>query len=240
MAATGPVAAALPSKCARPDEVTSIQVAAIQQELMVAALTCSQIDSFNAFQTGYSKELRSSDAMLHKMFRRLYGRSQGAAEYHAFKTRLANDSSIRSIRNNRDYCEETKKVFIAALGQEARPTLAAFVSGIQVREESPVNSCEIRVAVGLQGVKTAPNVVPKPNPMRVAMLTPADAPANVAAPAVTDPNAPQQTAATAAQPGTPAQPADASQKADSTVAAKADADPAKEKKKSGWLSNLFN
>lgn len=163
-------------KCAKPDEVSAIQAAAIQQELMVAALTCNQIENFNAFQTGYSRDLRSSDGTLQRMFQRLYGSRQGQSEYHAFKTRLANNSSIRSIHGNPEFCREARQVFAAALGTE-RPSLAAFVSGIEVTEQSPVNSCEIRVAVGLAGAKTVPNVVPQPNPLRIA---------NLAAPAAPD------------------------------------------------------
>jgi hypothetical protein len=174
MAASG--ALAVP-KCAKPVEVTAIQAAAIQQELMVAALTCNEISNFNAFQTGYSAELRSSDATLERMFKRLFGPGRGEAEYHAFKTRLANNSSMRSIKNNPDYCREAGEVFAAALGPQ-RPTLANFVSGIPVNDPSPVDSCEIKVAVGLVGAKVAPNVVPKPNPLRLANLNggaPADA-----------------------------------------------------------------
>jgi hypothetical protein len=165
--AAGSTALAGPLKCARPDEVTAIQAAAIQQELMVAALTCNEVTRFNAFQTGYSKELRGSDGTLQKMFQRLYGGRQGQSEYHAFKTRLANNSSIRSIHSNPDYCREASQVFAAALGPE-RPTLAGFVSGIEVTSESPIDSCQISVALGLAGAKTVPNVVPKPNPLRVA------------------------------------------------------------------------
>ena len=95
VAATANVAVAAP-KCANSDEVTAIQAAAIQQQLMVAALTCNQIDHFNAFQTTYSKELRRSDASLAHMFHRLYG-GHGESEYHAFKTRLANDSSMNRM-----------------------------------------------------------------------------------------------------------------------------------------------
>jgi hypothetical protein len=76
------------SRCARPDEVTAIQVAMIQQELMVAALTCNEVEHFNAFQTSFGSELRSSDGRLEHMFKRLYGASRGEAEYHSFKTRL--------------------------------------------------------------------------------------------------------------------------------------------------------
>src|SRR5271154_5108563 len=75
-------------RCATSDEVSAIQAAAIQQQLMVAALTCNQVEHFNAFQISYGKELRRSDASLEHMFRRLYA-GRGEAEYHAFKTRLA-------------------------------------------------------------------------------------------------------------------------------------------------------
>jgi hypothetical protein len=166
--AAGSTAWAGPLKCARADEISAIQAAAIQQELMVAALTCNEIPRFNAFQTGYSRELRASDAALQRMFVRLYGGRQGQSEYHAFKTRLANNSSIRSIHGITDFCHDASEVFAAALGSE-RPSLTAFVSGIEVSDPSPVNSCEITVAVGLAGAKIVPNVVPKPNPLRLAL-----------------------------------------------------------------------
>jgi hypothetical protein len=176
-AATGAIGA---PRCATSDEVTAIQAAAIQQQLMVAALTCNQIDHFNAFQTSYSKELRSSDASLQRMFRRLYA-GHGDAEYHAFKTRLANNSSIRSIHDNQGYCHDAGMVFDAALISD-KPTLASFVSGIEIVEQGPIDSCGMSVAVGFSGL---PLVSPKPNPMRTASIAPsapATAPANAAPP----------------------------------------------------------
>jgi hypothetical protein len=170
-AATGAIGA---PRCATSDEVTAIQAAAIQQQLMVAALTCNQIEHFNAFQTSYSKELRRSDANLEHMFRRLYA-AHGEAEYHAFKTRLANNSSIRSIHDNQNYCHDAGLVFEAALIVD-KPTLASFVSGIEVTEPGPIGSCAISVAIGFSGA--GPMVVPKPNPMREASLAPTPATAN--------------------------------------------------------------
>jgi|SRR5215469_674500 len=156
-------------RCANPEEVTAIQVAMVQQELMVAALTCNEVEHFNAFQTNYGPELRVSDARLERMFRRLYGARRGEAEYHAFKTRLANHSSMRSIRDNAGYCHDARGVFEAAL-VPSKPTLETFVSGVQVIEEYPVNSCKLRVRVGLNSVGAVPDVVPRPNPDRVANL----------------------------------------------------------------------
>lgn len=143
--------------------MTAIRATAVQQQLMVAALTCNQVSNFNAFQTSFGKELRRSDARLLSMFKRFYGARAGEKEYHAFKTRIANDSSIRSIRDNRDYCSSAQLVFAAALTPQ-KPTLANFVSGVQITESSPVDSCEIRVAVGLQGAKAVPSIVPRPKP----------------------------------------------------------------------------
>lgn len=175
-------------RCATSDEVTAIQAAAIQQQLMVAALTCNQIEHFNAFQTSYGRELRRSDAALEHMFRRLYGASHGDAEYHAFKTRLANDSSIRSIHDNAAYCQAAGVVFEAALMAD-KPSLASFVSGIEVTEPGPVGSCAMNVAIGFSGA--IPAVAPKPNPVRMAALASAPAPAaEAAAPAAAPPPAP--------------------------------------------------
>lgn len=153
-------------RCARPEEVTAIQAAMIQQELMVAALTCNEVPRFNAFQTSYGPELRTSDASLERMFKRLYGGRRGEAEYHSFKTRLANHSSIRSIHDNVDYCREASLVFGAALTPD-KPPLASFVGGVQVYDSSPVDSCAMRVTAGLAGAQAIPDVVPKPNPERV-------------------------------------------------------------------------
>lgn len=153
-------------RCATSSEVTAIQAAAIQQQLMVAALTCNQVDHFNAFQISYAKELRRSDAALEHMFRRLYGGGRGEAEYHAFKTRLANDSSMRSIHDNAGYCRDAGLVFEAALISD-KPTLESFVSGIEVTEPGPVDSCAMSVAIGFQGI---PLVDPRPNPLRTASL----------------------------------------------------------------------
>jgi hypothetical protein len=164
--AAGASATAAP-RCARPEEVTAIQAAMIQQELMVSALTCNEVEHFNAFQTSYGPELRAYDGKLERMFKRLYGPSRGEAEYHAFKTRLANHSSMRSIRDNVNFCREAGLVFGAALAVD-KPSLDSFVAGVQVVDDSPVDSCQLRVHVGLSGAKAVPDVVPQPNPDRVA------------------------------------------------------------------------
>jgi len=215
-------------KCARPDEVTAIQAAAVQQQLMVAGILCHDTDNYNAFQINFSKEMVTSDRHLLNMFHRLYGWRKGEEEYNAFKTRLANNSSERSNQDRMGYCREADAIFAAALVAQ-RPTLADFVSGVKVDEESPVDSCQIRVAPGLREAGIAPGILPRPNPLRVAALSPAPAPST---PAAASASAPAQATAQ-----TPAEaPAQASSAQSQATAEK----PAQTAKKHGWLSHLFN
>src|ERR1043166_5393166 len=74
--------------CATADEISAIQVAAVQQELTDAALACGpkEVALFNRFQTAFNKELRKSDATMLRMFKRLNGNARGDAAYDQFKT----------------------------------------------------------------------------------------------------------------------------------------------------------
>ncbi len=127
--------------CAKPDEMSAVQTSAIQQELMVAALTCNEVPRFNAFQTGFGPELRLADATLARMFKRMYGKGRGESAYHAFKTKLANDSSMRSIHDNPAYCHEAGNILSLALAP-AKPALVAFVNSVTVvMEKVPAQAC---------------------------------------------------------------------------------------------------
>src|SRR5205814_8228380 len=46
--------------CARPEDMTAIKAAAVQQKLMVAALSCNAIQLYNNFVTAYQKEIGKS------------------------------------------------------------------------------------------------------------------------------------------------------------------------------------
>lgn len=153
------------SRCANRDEVTAIQVSAVQQELMDAALGCgpAATQNFNAFQTSFGPELRRSDAVLLRMFKRIYGSYKGDAAYNAYKTRAAANAELRRDRQMTDFCKAADEVFVAALAPD-KPALAEFVSGVPVEEASPVDSCQISVAMTFRGVGTAPAVLPIPRP----------------------------------------------------------------------------
>jgi hypothetical protein len=162
-----------PSNCADQTEITAIQATAVQQQLMVAALSCDPpgtpdgskefVTKFNQFQVAYGPELRKSDAAMLKMFKRLYGVRKGDDEYNAFKTRTASHSEMRRIRGFSDFCKAANLVYEAALAPD-KPSLSDFVSGVPVVEASPVNSCAISVSLTLAGAQAAVNILPKPKP----------------------------------------------------------------------------
>src|SRR5665213_1162372 len=161
------IAQARGSACATESEISAIQVSAVQQELTDAALACGshEVELFNRFQTLFNKELRRSDAQMLSMFKRLYGSSKGNAAYDSYKTRaIAHAEQRRTIPGAAEnFCKAADIVFAAALAPD-KPLLEDFVAGVPVEESSPVDSCEIKVTVALQGVAAAPNVMPTPRP----------------------------------------------------------------------------
>jgi hypothetical protein len=160
-------AAELQGACASPAEVAAIQVSAVQQELTDAALACGEKETqlFNRFQTVFNKELRRSDALMLAMFKRLNGTVRGNAAYDAYKTRaIAHAEQRRTIPGAAEnFCKAADIVFAAALAPD-KPVLEDFVAGVPVQESIPVDSCQIKVGVALQGVAVGPAVTPTPRP----------------------------------------------------------------------------
>ena len=165
------------TRCADPAEVTAMQTTAIQQELMDAALTCGDAAriNYNAFQTRFSRDLQVSDKLMLRMFGRIMGGSKGDKAYNLFKTELAAKAELRRTHNHDDFCQEANLVAAAALGP-TKIQLAEFVADMPVTElSSGVNNCTVEVGATLRGAMAGPNVVPTPNPLRVAKLaTPAN------------------------------------------------------------------
>lgn len=101
--------------CAKRDEAIALETAAMQQKLMVAALSCRQAGLYNRFVLHYRDELRHSDAVL----RHYFGVRGGMRGYHAYKTRLANSASLQSLHNIKHYCATAQAVFQTALDNPA-------------------------------------------------------------------------------------------------------------------------
>src|ERR1700710_273345 len=153
-------------KCASPPEVAAIQTTVVDQQLVDAALTCGDATrgGFNTYRTAFGSELRSTDGLLLKMFKRIYGGPKGDAAYNLFKTNMASKAELRRIKDAQGFCQAADLVLGAANGA-AKPSLKDFVAGVQVADvETPVSSCSVAVDVTFKGVQAAPDVVPRPRP----------------------------------------------------------------------------
>jgi hypothetical protein len=155
------------SACATEAEISAIQISAVQQELTDAALACGQheTDLFNRFQTVFNKELRLSDARMLSMFKRLYGSAKGNAAYDSYKTRAIAHAEQRRTKPGAaaDFCKTADIVFAAALAPD-KPMLGDFVAGVPVQENNPVDACEVKVTMSLQGVAAGSAIEPKARP----------------------------------------------------------------------------
>lgn len=115
--------AAQAAPCTTPSEWAALRSAAVQQELMVAGLTCQATASYNRFVIAYRGELQASDADLKAYFIKRQG-ARGEAAYDTFKTKLANLSSLSEISNTSGFCAAMRDAF----NQVGRENLAQFVA----------------------------------------------------------------------------------------------------------------
>ncbi|MDE2476253.1 MAG: hypothetical protein KGO48_14470 [Alphaproteobacteria bacterium] len=167
----GNVMAATQTGCARPTEMAAVKTAAIQQRLMVAALSCDAAKLYNSFVSTYQKDLQASDRDLQNFFRRLHGKN-GTEEYHAFKTKLANASSMASIGDITGYCASANQLFDDALNS-ARSTLAAFVAARETPADTAFEQCQGQVLTAGNTGAIPPAFVPVPRSKPVDVVLPA-------------------------------------------------------------------
>lgn len=151
-------AAAAP--CTAPQELAAIKTAAVQQELMVAALSCNATPRYNQFVITFQAALQSSDRALRAFFQRTAGRG-GTAAYHAFKTRLANAASRKSIAHITNFCDAAEVSFQTALDSGSH-TLASFLSTQPPLESAQYTVCENLPVVARAEPTAAPAFVSLP------------------------------------------------------------------------------
>jgi hypothetical protein len=118
----------------------AVRTANVQQSLMVAAFTCNATALYNKFVTTYQQDLQASDLALQMFFRRLNGQA-GIANYHSFKTHLANASSIQSSHDPRTYCANAQATFDAALTK--KNSLKTFIADQAIARDDAVSPCAL-------------------------------------------------------------------------------------------------
>lgn len=135
--------------CASPRDAVALKAAGLQQQLMVAALTCNDIALYNRFVVSFRTQLQHSDRELEAYFRRA---GEGAAGYHAFKTHLANQSSLDSLHDPY-YCDKARVSFADAL-ESGKTRLSEVVQDRDIPQFDGVEACEAS-AGGRYGMRAA-------------------------------------------------------------------------------------
>jgi hypothetical protein len=125
-------------RCSASREARALQAAAVQQTLMVAAFTCNDVSLYNRFVMSYQKELQASDEALKAYF--IHHGANGVADYHAFKTRLANQSSMASIHDTERYCATADAAYDVALNR-SEGSLAEFLAAQPLAAEYAQSGC---------------------------------------------------------------------------------------------------
>lgn len=131
--------------CAKQDEAMALKTAALQQELMVAALYCNDVVPYNKFVISYQRELQQSDAALLSYFQHGHG---GSAAYHSYKTALANDFSLTGLHGMQAFCSAANTAFSASVNSGGERSLASFIATQSVSGAEAYPACETTMAAG--------------------------------------------------------------------------------------------
>jgi hypothetical protein len=148
--------------------LTALQVAAVQQHLMVAALACNDAGLYNTFVVTYRNDLQASDATLRAYFARR-AEDTGKFEYDTFKTKLANDFSLSSNRN-KTFCGSALAVFRAALN-ENKKSLASFALSQPMAVDHTYTTCGDKVEGGAMAMPKAILASAPPKPVAASSAT---------------------------------------------------------------------
>jgi hypothetical protein len=139
--------------CANQADASALRVAALQQELMVAAFTCHDVSRYNNFVRAHQPELIASDDALKSYF----VKRSGEAAYHTYKTELANSASLRSLRDD-GFCAHAEREFDVS---SDRASLSDFVGARRFAAADVYPVCEgviLRTADASDGDGTAPRL----------------------------------------------------------------------------------
>ena len=128
--------------CSRAEETAAVKAEILQQQLMVAAYSCSMPGSYNAFVIKYRPDLIASDQTAQGLFKR--ASATGEAEYQTFKTRMANDFSLDS-QNDNGFCDKARDMFQTA-AEHRGESLGALMAALDFDGDTPFDRCAKREA----------------------------------------------------------------------------------------------
>lgn len=131
VALAGLVAAAAPAtayasdaaRCVSAEEADAFQLRALQNRLMVAALSCNQETAYNTFVDKFQRELTSAGKSMQGYYMRTGG---GEAALNHHMTELANAAGLLRAQEPDDFCNDTWSMFLLLQDEPMDlPTIAA-------------------------------------------------------------------------------------------------------------------
>jgi hypothetical protein len=132
------IAAAEP--CARPADLTALDVAGLKSKLMVTAITCNQQDRYNDFVQRFRTDLMAHERALNAYFARLYG-GRAQREHDDYITSLANTQSQNGIRQGTLFCQQNVGIFTEVLALTKGADLPAYAASKQLPQPIDVVAC---------------------------------------------------------------------------------------------------
>ncbi len=153
--AAGPAVAAKAKKpdCVSGDVESALELRMLQTDLMVSALSCKQSANYNAFVKGDQKTLMWA----HKTLQGYFRKRGGEKSLNAFITKMANESSRRSVADIARFCADTGVVYGRVLAKD-RGDLRAFAAALPSAKLHGVQTC----AALEKPAAPAPAEAPKP------------------------------------------------------------------------------
>jgi hypothetical protein len=99
------------ASCASLSEKRSLEMRALQSELMVAALACGKKPEYNQYVNLFASDLQWQGKQLRDYFQRLYGKQSDRA-LNQFVTQMANQASRLSLTlKSAEYCNQATQLF---------------------------------------------------------------------------------------------------------------------------------
>ncbi len=154
--------------CAAPQDLSALETAALQQQLMVAALTCRNVADYNNFVISHQTALQESDQVLLHFFVAQDDRN-GTANYSTYKTRLANDASLRSLHDPL-FCASARAAFDVALAFHG--SLAQLVSIQPSLVATGYKSCALRAPDNVQLANSGRDLPVRQQALPVSLASP--------------------------------------------------------------------
>lgn len=142
--------------CAVPADENALQVRMLQNELMVAALTCNQRAAYNGFIMRFKPQLGAEGKHLQTFFKQKYG-SGSTRALNGFITRIANESSHRGMKQRGAFCRQAESIHSGSVSLKPAG-LAAYAKQFSFAGNHGFASCPTKVAASQapsKPVKTA-------------------------------------------------------------------------------------